>query len=55
MYKLEGRAPYIGSPSIHKRAYLSTGVTSGAGVGRSGVPRGLEPGVPGRGYAGFWI
>jgi hypothetical protein len=40
---------------IHKRAYLSIGVTSGTGPGLCGVPGVVILRVSGRGYAGSWI
>jgi hypothetical protein len=55
MYRLEGASAYIRNSSIHNPAYLSIGVTSGAGVGLYGVPGGEILGVPGQGYAGSWI
>ena len=40
---------------IHNHEYLSIDVTSSDGVELCGVPGGMVLGVPGRGYAGFWI
>jgi len=56
MYRLEGvRVCVHKNSSIHHPAYLSIGATSSAGAGLYGVSGGAILGVPGWGYAGFWI